>query len=84
MSSDRSAGGDAAPQREAALALRFPVSDLGDGDRQQLPLAQQLAHVLDGVAFDDARCVPGRRCRERCIRKRPWRLESRLTLSPRA
>ena len=28
--------------------------DLGDGDRQQLPFAQQLAHVLDGVAFDDA------------------------------
>ena len=47
-------GGDAAPQREAAVALRFAVFDLGDGDRQQLPLAQQLAHVLDGVAFDDA------------------------------
>ena len=28
--------------------------DLGDGDRQQLPLAQQLPHVFDGVAFDHA------------------------------
>ena len=47
-------GGDAAPQREAALALGLAVFDLGDGDRQQLPFAQDLPHVLDGVAFDHA------------------------------
>ena len=28
--------------------------DLGDRDRQELPLTQQLPHVLDGVAFDHA------------------------------
>ena len=44
------------PRRRLKLrvAFRFTVFDLGDGDRQQLLLAQQLAHVLDGVAFDDA------------------------------
>jgi len=28
--------------------------DLRDGDRQELPVAQDLPHVLDGVAFDHA------------------------------
>ena len=65
-------GGDAAPQGEAAIALGFAVFDLGDGDRQQLPLAQQLPHVLDGVAFDHALAVRGPRCRARCIRRHPW------------
>ena len=54
MSSDRSDGGHLAPHGEAAIALGFAVFDFGDRDRQQLPLAQQLPHVFDGVAFDDA------------------------------
>ena len=54
VSSDRSEAETPRRTGEAAIALGFAVFDLGDGDRQQLPLAQQLPHVFDGVAFDHA------------------------------
>ena len=51
----RQVGGRYAPaQGEAPVALGLAVSDLGDGDRQELPVAQDLPHVFDGVAFDHA------------------------------
>ncbi len=45
--------GDAAAHGEAAIAFGLAVFDLGHGDRQQLPFAQQLPHMFDGIAFDN-------------------------------
>ena len=45
---------NAPEQREVALRLAFARLDLGDLDRQQLPLAQELAHVTRRIAFENA------------------------------
>jgi hypothetical protein len=40
------------------LLLRLALRDLRHGDRQQLPLAQQLADVPRRVAFENAFAFP--------------------------
>ncbi len=45
---------DAADEAERLLAVRFLLRHLVDGDRQELALAQELADVPRGVAFQDA------------------------------
>jgi hypothetical protein len=54
VSSDRSEAEMPRRREKPASRLRLAVLDLGHGDGQQLAVAQQLPHVLDGVAFDDA------------------------------
>ena len=66
-------GGHAAcdADAEALLAARFVLGDLGDVERQELALAQQLADLARRVALDDALAFAAGGVDAPCIRMRP-------------
>ncbi len=49
------------PAAAVGCCLPLVAEHLGDRDRQQRLLAQQLAHVARGVAFENALALPARR-----------------------